>query len=191
MIVKRWLNRAKQAYKTRLFRKVAEVGEGTVISYNASVSAAPGSVRIGTHCHISGSVMTRGKGNVIIGSNVFIGGATVLGALDRVTVGNDVIISNNVHIYDNNNHPTDPEQRRAMTQSHDFHGPLWSWEHAASAPVVIGDNVWIGEHSSILKGVTVGEGSIIGARAVVTRDVPPYSVAAGNPAKVVKSLKQE
>ena len=61
--------------------------------------------------------------------------------------------------------------------------------HVNSAPIRIEDKVWIGMDALILKGVTIGEGSVVAARSVVTKDVPPYSLVAGNPARVVKSLK--
>jgi len=62
------------------------------------------------------------------------------------------------------------------------------WTHVAHAPVVIANKVWIGFNASILKGVTIGEGAIVGACSVVTRDVPPFSIVAGNPARVVRTL---
>ena len=68
---------------------------------------------------------------------------------------------------------------------------LWSWKYADSLPIVIEDNVWIGRDSRILKGVTVGKGSIVALGAIVTHDVPPYCVVAGNPAKVVKRLAEK
>lgn len=153
-------------------------------------SDARPSVSIATHVSIDCSLFTMGHGRITIGGNCWIGGAgsTAIGALDSVSIGSNVIISNHVHIYDNNNHPTDPEQRLAMTNG--VHGgPLWDWTHSASAPVVIENNVWIGEFSMILKGVTIGEGSVVAAHSVVTKDVPPYSVVAGNPARVVKGLR--
>ncbi len=70
-----------------------------------------------------------------------------------------------------------------------FYGPLWQWQEAASKRVVIEDNVWIGEYSAIMKGVTIGKGSIVGCHSVVTHDVPPHCIVAGNPAKVVKRLE--
>lgn len=62
--------------------------------------------------------------------------------------------------------------------------PLFS-----KGPVIIGKNVWIGDKATILPGVTIGDGSIIGANSVVTKDVPAYSVVAGNPAKIIKTIK--
>lgn len=56
-------------------------------------------------------------------------------------------------------------------------------------PVTIGDNVWIAAGAQVLPGVTIGEGSVIGAGSVVTRDVPPYSLAVGNPCRVIRQLK--
>lgn len=149
-----------------------------------------GSVSIGSHVFLDCSICTMGSGHVSIGNDCWIGGSgsTVIGALESITIGNNAIISNHVHIYDNNNHPTDPDARLSMTKG-EFAGPLWDWTHSASAPIVIEDNVWIGEFSMVLKGVTIGEGSVVAAQSVVTKDVPEYSVVAGNPARVVKSLR--
>ena len=191
MFLNRWLNRIRRDRKRKMFFRCATVGEGTVITENASISVGNGSVTIGKDCHISAGFVCQSRGQIRVGDRLFAGGSTVIGAVDRIEIGDDVIISNHVHIYDNNNHPTEPEKRLAMTQSLNFHGPLWKWDQAASAPIVIGNNVWIGEYSAILKGVTVGEGSIVAAHAVVTKDVPPYCIAAGNPARVVKRLRPD
>ena len=59
------------------------------------------------------------------------------------------------------------------------------------APIVIEDNVWIGEYSAVLKGVTIGEGAIVASHSGVTKDVPSYSIVAGNPAQVVKKLEHD
>lgn len=72
-----------------------------------------------------------------------------------------------------------------------FDGDDWKWKHAVSAPIVIEDNVWIGEYAAVLKGVTIGTGAIVASHAVVTKDVPPYTIVAGNPARVVKELDHE
>lgn len=110
--------------------------------------------------------------------------------MESITIGNDVIISSDVRIFDNNNHPTSPKMRREMSHS-DFYGDLWTWKYADHKPVTICDNVWIGEYAAILKGVTVGKGSIVASHSVVTKDVPEYSIVAGNPARVVKKLCED
>ena len=114
----------------------------------------------------------------------------MVGAVEGVEIGSHVIISNNVHIYDNNNHPTSPKVRWEMCNQ-GFYGDAWKWKHASAKKIVIEDGVWIGERATILKGVTIGKGSIIGCDAVVTHNIPQYCIAAGNPAKVVKRLEAE
>jgi len=87
---------------------------------------------------------------------------------ERITIGEYVFIAHNVTIMDS-----------------DFHH-IESGEHSITKPVTIQDHVWIGNGATILKGVTIGEGSIIAAKSVVTRDVPPHTIVAGSPAKVIK-----
>jgi maltose O-acetyltransferase len=92
-----------------------------------------------------------------------------------VTIGNECLIGDSVLIYDSDFHNLQPEIRRAP----DF----------VSAPVVVGNNVWVGTRAIILKGVTIGDDAVIGAMSVVTNPVPSRCVAAGNPARVIRELK--
>lgn len=103
----------------------------------------------------------------------------------KIVIGSYTAIANNVTICDNNNHPVNPLDRKIMRQtpSGSFER---SWINSASAPIVIGENCWIGENSRICKGVTIGDGSIVAANSIVTKDVPSNCIVAGNPAKVVK-----
>lgn len=144
---------------------------------------------IGKKCEIKGQLFSFEGGKISIGNNVFVNYNSFIGSMEAVTIGNDVIIATNVRIFDNNNHPTSPTQRERMSRS-DFYGELWTWKYAEHKPVVIEDNVWIGEFSTILKGVTIGKGSIVASHSVVTKDVPPYVIVAGNPARVVKRLEE-
>ncbi len=156
--------------------------------WQSSKYICTGGVKIGKNSEILGTLTAYPEAELTIGDYTTIRGDSVVGALRSISIGSHVIISNNVHIYDNNNHPTDPKKRIELCES-GFYSEKWRWIYSDSAPIVIEDNVWIGERSSILKGVTIGKGSIIASNSVVTKSVPPYSIAAGNPARVVKQLE--
>lgn len=111
-----------------------------------------------------------------IGNNVGMS-STRLWIHESVRIGNNVKIGGCVLITDTDAHPMDYVVRRSSN------------EGTKSAPVVIEDDVWVGAHCIILKGVTIGARSIIGAGSVVTKSIPADCVAAGNPCKVIKLLK--
>lgn len=179
----------KILYKRFLFRRNSVLGENVTLSKEANIeSPSKSQIKIGDNCDLLCHLIVRNDGLLTIGKNTTIRGNSYIGCVSRISIGDNVIISNNVHIYDNNNHPTSPLKRIEMCQS-GFYSTLWDWSHSDIAPVKIEDNVWIGERSTILKGVTLGQGSIVGCDSVVTKDVPPYSVVAGNPAKIVKRLE--
>ena len=121
-------------------------------------------------------ISTRNPGaRLIIGDDFgMTGGSLVCG--QRMTIGDRVWVGANVIITDTDFHPVDPLSRQS--------DPL----EAATAPVRIADDVFIGMRSLILKGVTIGEGAVVGAGSVVTRDVPARAIAAGNPARVIRQL---
>lgn len=183
--------RVKTLYKRKKFRRYVTAGAGLELSARSECRAeAPGNITLGDHCRIYGTLESQGSGRITMGSNCCVYNGSIIGSVNSVTIGDCVIISNRVHIYDNNNHPTDPAARRRLCMG-DFDDPAWGWIHADNKPIVIGDNVWIGEYAAVLKGVTIGEGAIVASHAVVTRDVPPYTIVAGNPARVVKELAHE
>lgn len=178
----------KRSSKRRAFEKYASIGNNLDLSHTADCAADhPGCIVIGDNCRIRCRMESQDNGKISIGNHTCIYEHTVLGSVDSIQIGNFVVISNHVHIYDNNNHPTDPAIRHQMCMN-GFDGDSWRWAQAASSPVVIEDDVWIGEYAAVMKGVTIGKGSIVAAHAVVTKDVPPYTIVAGNPAKVVKEL---
>ncbi|MGF1471402.1 MAG: sugar O-acetyltransferase [Rubrobacteraceae bacterium] len=108
-----------------------------------------------------------------IGARTFVNfGLTALDVA-RIEIGEDVQFGPNVQLL-TPTHPTEAELRRAK------------WE--AAEPITIGNNAWIGGGAIVLAGVTVGENAIVGAGAVVTKDVPPNTLAAGNPARVIRHL---
>ena len=126
-------------------------------------------------------------GAVVIGDRCYVGASHFV-CHTAITLGNDVIVSWGVTVVDHDSHSLN-----WLVRQDDI--PNWKkgikhWNDVSVRAVVIGDKVWIGFGASILKGVTVGEGAVVGAKAVVTRDVAPYTVVAGNPARVVGHLQQ-
>lgn len=172
------------------FKHNAVVGENPIITCSANcinTSQIRENINIGSNSFIMGTLYAYRDGKISIGHHFYMGNSSFIGAADSISIGSCVIISNNVTIYDNNNHPTEPKARIRMSTC-GYSNENWKWDKAAHSPVIIEDNVWIGQYTAILKGVTIGKGSVVGAHAVVTKDIPPYSVAAGNPARVVKRL---
>lgn len=135
------------------------------------------------------------QGEIHIGNNTHIGGAQFI-CRTRIDVGDDVTMAWGITLYDHDSHSTNWEYRKHdneqcykdyITTGNNIANK--DWTHVKSAPIRIEDKVWIGMDVLILKGVTIGEGSVVAARSVVTKSIPPYSLVAGNPARVVKSLK--
>ena len=124
-----------------------------------------------------------------VGDFTLLNGPLIM-AEERIEIGSYCLISWNVGIADSDFHPLDPAQRRvdAMALA-PFYKDRPPRPTLRTAPVVIKDNVWIGMGAVILKGVTIGENSVVAAGAIVSKDVPPNSVVAGNPAAVVKRLE--
>ena len=173
------------------FEQNAKIEQTTNFMLGASCrnNSAKENITLGKHTLVGGTLIALCGGEITIGDNVYIGQGTSIQAKEKIVVSSNVIIANNVILLDNNNHPVSPEMRLKMSACGDFiNDELWSWKYAESAPVVIEENVWIGRDARIMKGVTVGEGSVVALGAVVTHNVPAYCVVAGNPARVVKEL---
>ncbi|WP_237444591.1 acyltransferase [Sinobacterium norvegicum] len=112
------------------------------------------------------------SGKISIGDYVLLSPGVRLSASDEIIIGNNVMMANGVYLSDS-----------------DWHGVYDRTERDEKVtPIILHDNVWLGDSSIVLKGVTIGENSIVGANAVVSKDVPANVVVAGNPAKVVKHL---
>jgi acetyltransferase-like isoleucine patch superfamily enzyme len=126
------------------------------------------------------------RGTVHIGSFALLNGVRVI-CDDRIEVGDYALIAWNVVLMDTYRLPFDVENRRCSLRRYAA-DRTWHEDDTAAKPIRIGNNVWVGFDCCILPGVTIGEGSVIGARSVVTTDVPAYSVAVGNPARVIRQL---
>jgi acetyltransferase-like isoleucine patch superfamily enzyme len=119
---------------------------------------------------------------IIIGNNVNINASCHIACIDRVSIGNNVLIASNVYISDHSHGKTSKE---------DLEIPPLKRLLFTNGSVNIEDNVWIGEGVCVLPGVTIGKNSIIGANSVVSKDVPPYCIVAGSPAKILKDLRDQ
>lgn len=178
--------------KHGIFIQNCKLGENVTIEANANCFKDPlARIQIGNNCDICCSLIAKESGQIQIGHHTTIRGETIIGALKSIYIGNYVIISNNVRIYDNNNHPTSPLRRMQMCATGNFYSKDWNWSNSECMPIIIEDNVWICERATILKGITIGKGAIVASNSVVTKDVPQYSIVAGNPAKVVKFLEND
>jgi acetyltransferase-like isoleucine patch superfamily enzyme len=158
-------------------------------------------LNIGEKCYINGSfTLERETGKISVGDRTYISAGVNIICASSIEIGSDVLMAWGITIVDHDSHST-----RWMERIDDVEnwriglmegGPkraalLKNWNVVAISPVIIGNKVWIGFNSIILKGVHVGEGAVIAAGSIVTKDVPAYCVVAGNPAKVVKELSED
>lgn len=124
------------------------------------------------------------KDQIVIGANVQVGDYVHIAAIESVQLGNDVLVASRVFISDHDHgsyigsnvpHPSEKQILKKLV----------------SSPVKIGNNVWLGEGVCILKGVEIGENSIVGAQSVVTKSIPKNSIAVGIPAKVIRRYNEQ
>lgn len=194
IISKKKLNKRYQDFYSK-----ATIGKDFVLEGDPIIKNESGNARqilIGDYCRISsGKIICKKNAIVQIGNfTVLQDGASLL-CLESIVVGNYTGIAGGTTIIDNNTHSIDVENRiehriRVSPLGAGYLGLGNGWEMSESSPVKIGDCVWIGADCTILKGVTIGDGSIVARNSVVTKNVPPYTIVAGNPARVVKTLKK-
>lgn len=122
-------------------------------------------------------IEVRDKAILTIGDNLGMSDVTIT-CHEKITIGNNILLGVGTQIRDTDNHSLDPQDR--------LNG--LDWINKKTSPIVIKDNVFIGAYSFILKGVTIGENSIVGAGSVVTKDIPDNEIWAGNPAKIVRKI---
>ncbi len=175
--------RLDELYSRRfLHPQFDSIGEGCVFAnpYFLHVLGSP--ITLGKHVHISAMLdnqtrlavwpVSPGQGSLRIGDYTVINPGARISAGVRIDIGKNVILASNVYITDA-----------------DWHGRYDRvFSVGGHAPIVIEDNVWLSEGVIVGKGVTIGKNSIVGAGSIVVRDIPPNSVAAGNPARVVAEL---
>ncbi len=163
------------------------VGSNTTIAWRRIRGASGNRISIGAKSIIHANLVFEETGGEIrIGSRTYIGRSTLV-CYRSLTVGDDVLMSWGITVVDHDSHNIMWELRQDDVR--DWARDRKNWQNVAHAPVTIANKAWIGFNVSILKGVNIGEGAVIGAGSVVTRNVPPYSLAAGCPARVIRSLK--
>jgi maltose O-acetyltransferase len=167
--VTEWLNGRWQLRAcTQVGRWSRVIGQITVDNHGTMIVGD----RVRIYGHHARSIFTvLEHGRLVIGDRTFVNYGCDIAATGLVSIGADCMIGTHVSIIDNDFHEVGDRHRMPV-----------------SKPVVIGDNVWIGNRAIVLPGVTIGSGSVVGAGAVVVHDVPPGTVAVGNPARVVKSI---
>lgn len=151
---------------------------------------------VGENSVVNGSfIFELPQGKIEIGDRTFIGGGTFI-CIDGIKIGNDVMISWGCTVADNNSHSHIWAKRendvldwkRGIDENK--LGFYKNWQNVKHSKITIKNKVWIGFNSIILKGVTIGEGAIVGAGSVVTKDVPDWTIVAGNPAKIKREIPE-
>ena len=151
-----------------------------------SSGAKPYDVILTTPTWFFGHAQLEDDGVFIMHEYSKIGYRCKIQCVDRIEIGAYTAIADDTTICDNNSHPLNPEYRKLMRQG-GFYSDMRLWKHSNHAPIIIGENCWIGSNVRICKGVTIGDNSIVAACSVVTKSVPANCVVAGNPAKIVKT----
>jgi maltose O-acetyltransferase len=140
-----------------------------------NIHGARNRVRIGANSFVDGSLQVFAhEGRIDIGEWFYLGPRSTIWSSSPggVKIGNRVLVSFDVHIHDTNSHPMDPVARFGQTEDIFLRGHPRTDPGISAAPVVIGDDVWIGQGAVIMKGVTIGDRAIIGARSFVRENVP-------------------
>lgn len=177
--------RLKDRLYCRRLRAAARIAPDALLYPTARFFNSHGAdkIEIGSGTMFHGEINVVGPhGSVKIGTFSFVGPGAKIWSHCGIVIGDDVQISHGVQIFDNNSHSLSATERgmrfRELIQLGRHSVP----EAVSARPIVIEDGAWIGFNAAIMKGVTIGKGAIVAACAVVTKDVEPYSIVAGNPA---------
>jgi acetyltransferase-like isoleucine patch superfamily enzyme len=145
-------------------------------------------LNIGSNSIIRGRINYCKNDAVVVFGNYSSINDSLINVSSKITVGNNVLISYGCVLSDNNSHSIDYRHRRNDVEKA-LSGEALNWNEIKCKEIVIGDDVWIGVNSIILKGVRIGKCSIVAAGSVVTNSVPDNCIVGGNPAKIIKYLE--
>lgn len=173
-------------------RKLCVCGDGAKLYLSSNIlnARAKSSISIGPNTHVRGELQLFPNGKFIsIGEFCYVGDSTRIWSMSSISIGNRVLISHGVNIHDNISHSLSAADRHEHFEHIFAKGHPSDPENVTSSQIVIEDDVWIGFNATVLKGVRVGRGAVVGACAVVTKDVSPYSIVVGNPARIIGYAK--
>lgn len=160
--------------------------EAKVVNFQNDISK----IFVEENTRIRGELLVFGYGGKItIGKNTYIGNYSKIWSGEEIFIGNNVLLSHNVNVVDTNSHEIDHIERAQGYVNLLSKGHPKEKGSILTKPIRIEDYCWISFNATILKGVTIGKGSIVAANSVVTKDVPEFTMVAGNPAKIIKYLK--
>lgn len=171
----------------KVFNKIYLIGKGTIRIGNDFMFTSGDCINPISR-NLCGCIYTEQDAKITIGDRVGISSSSFW-ISKELTIGNDVKIGADTLVIDTDSHQIDYRLRKKFPHNQEEAIFLNSQIH--SAPITIEDDVWIGAKCIILKGVTIGARSIIGAGSVVTKNIPSDCIAAGNPCKVIKHLSKE
>ncbi len=164
-----------------LVPQLDDCGEGLEVIGPQHVSFSGSDIRLGRHVHMMALrdapirlAVFEGMGRVRVGNHVLINPGTRIVSAKAIEIGNNCMLAMHCHLSDADWHDT----------HHRIYAP------GATAAIKLGDNVWLGDSVKVLKGVTIGDNTIVGAGAVVTKDLPANVMAGGNPARVLQALPE-
>lgn len=173
------------------FDRGAEMADDVRLGLNARLLTPGGEkrARIGRSSVIRGIIRCEETGEAVLGEEVYVGDGVIISAWSRVEIGDGTLLAHGAQVFDNDAHPLDAEERQAHFRAILKLGPRRDFD-VGVRPVSIGRRCWLGFSSAVMKGVSLGEGSILAAGAVATAGAPPRTILAGNPARPVRSLDE-
>jgi acetyltransferase-like isoleucine patch superfamily enzyme len=180
------------AHRRIFIRNFCKAGHGLKVTHRAEIfhhGVNRRQITLGCFVTLDGTLEVYKTGVITIGDYSFIGRSRIYSA-NHISIGHHCLVSDNVCVMDSSLHPISASKRANITQR-------WSegefpdvYTDTPNAAIILEDHCWIGSGCTILKGVRVGEGAIVGAGSVVTKDVLPWTIVAGNPARFIREIPE-